>query len=62
MATPHIRSIGFTCHNTEAVANFYSTHLGCRHSSTLEINGGSYADLLGLGGSHLKLVRLQLGA
>ncbi|NDD44046.1 MAG: lactoylglutathione lyase [Synechococcaceae bacterium WB9_4xB_025] len=62
MATPHIRSIGFTCHNAEAVADFYSTHLGCRHSSTLEINGGSYADLLGLGGSQLKLVRLQLGA
>ncbi|MFM1901084.1 MAG: hypothetical protein RLZZ216_1660 [Cyanobacteriota bacterium] len=62
MATPHIRSIGFTCGNAEAVANFYCSHLGCTRSSTLEINGGGYADLLGLSGSHLKLVRLQLGA
>ena len=62
MATPHIRSIGFTCHNAEVLADFYCTHLGCRRVSTLEINGGGYAELVGLNGSQLKLVRLQLGA
>ncbi|WP_438982019.1 VOC family protein [Vulcanococcus sp.] len=62
MPTPHIRSIGFTCHNVDAVADFYCSHLGCQHSSTLEINGGDYAELVGLNGSQLKLMRLQLGA
>ncbi len=62
MTTPHIRSIGFTCPDADALAAFYCSHLGCQRSSSLEINGGSYAELVGLPGSQLKLVRLQLGA
>ena len=62
MATPHIRSIGFTCRDLEAVAGFYTTHLGCSRGASIEIQGGPYAELLGLAGSHLKLLRLQLGA
>ena len=61
MGTPHIRSIGFTCRNAEAIATFYGAHLGCQRISTVEVNGAGYADLLGLPGSQLKLVRLQLG-
>jgi len=62
MATPHIRSIGFTCRDAEAVAAFYIAHLGCRRGDSFEIDGGPYAELLGLTGSRLKVLRMQLGA
>jgi catechol 2,3-dioxygenase-like lactoylglutathione lyase family enzyme len=62
MSTPHIHSIGFTCRDAEALANFYTSHLGCRRQECLELEAGSYAELIGLPGSRLKLLRLQLGA
>ena len=62
MTTPHIRSIGFTCRDAEALASFYTTHLGCRRLRCLEFEAGPYAQLVGLAGSRLKLLQLQLGA
>jgi catechol 2,3-dioxygenase-like lactoylglutathione lyase family enzyme len=59
---PHIRSVGFSCRDAEALAGFYSTHLGCRAGSTLTIDDGAYAELVGLPGSRLQLHRLHLGA
>ena len=61
MPTPHIRSIGFTCSDSHAIANFYQEHLGCQLLETLLIEGGSYSQLIGLPNSQLKLVRLRLG-
>jgi len=61
MHAPHIRSIGFTCSDSDAIANFYEQHLGCQRLETLLVDGGSYGQLIGLPGSQLKLVRLQLG-
>jgi catechol 2,3-dioxygenase-like lactoylglutathione lyase family enzyme len=61
MSTPHIRSIGFTCRDAEAIANFYTSHLGCQSQECLELEAGAYAELIGLPGSRLKLLRLQLG-
>jgi catechol 2,3-dioxygenase-like lactoylglutathione lyase family enzyme len=62
MITPHIHSIGFTSRDAEALASFYTSHLGCRRQECLELEPGSYAQLIGLPGSRLKLLRLQLGA
>ena len=61
MPQPHISSIGFTCSNSDAIATFYEQHLGCQPLETLEIDGGSYSQLIGLPNSQLKLVRLRLG-
>lgn len=61
MHSPHIRSIGFTCSDSDAIANFYEQHLGCQRLETLLVDGGSYGQLIGLPGSQLKLVRLRLG-
>lgn len=60
MALPQIRSFGFTCADAERLATFYET-LGFRRGDTLTL-AGSYADLVGLPGSQLKIIRLQLGA
>jgi catechol 2,3-dioxygenase-like lactoylglutathione lyase family enzyme len=62
MTVPHIRSLGFTCRDAEALTGFYTTHLGCRRGESLELEAGAYTELLGLAGSRLKLVRLHLGA
>jgi catechol 2,3-dioxygenase-like lactoylglutathione lyase family enzyme len=59
--SPHISSVGFTTANAEAAAHFYEDALGFRHSETLLVEAGPYAELVGLPGSKLKLVRLQLG-
>lgn len=61
MPTPHIRSIGFTCSDSDAIANFYQEHLGCQRLETLQLDGGNYSRLIGLTNSQLKLVRLRLG-
>ena len=61
MSNPQIRSIGFSCRDAEALAHFYISHLGCQLIDTLEIQGGGYAELMGLAGSYLKLWRLKLG-
>lgn len=61
MTTPHIRSLGFTSGDAEALASFYTSYLGCRRQECLELEAGSYAELIGLAGSRLKVLRLQLG-
>lgn len=58
---PHISSVGFSTANAEAAAHFYEDALGFHRSETLLVEAGPYADLVGLPGSKLKLVRLQLG-
>ena len=62
MGHPHIQSIGFTCSDADQLADFYCTHLGFRHTATFQVDGGAYGQLLGLAGSRLKVVQLQLGA
>ena len=61
MTQPHIASIGFTCSDGDAIANFYQEKLGFQLLETLLIDGGSYSELIGLPGSQLKLMRLRLG-
>ncbi len=62
MIRPQILSIGFTCHNAGAIANFFERHLGCQKIEEITIDGGAYSELLGLNGSQLKLIRLGLGS
>ena len=59
--SPHISSIGFTTANAEATADFFETNLGFNRGESLLLEAGPYAQLLGLAGSRLKLVRLHLG-
>ena len=61
-ALPHIRSFGFSCRDAEALAGFYERQLGFQRGATHTINGGIYAELIGLGGSQLQLISLHLGA
>jgi catechol 2,3-dioxygenase-like lactoylglutathione lyase family enzyme len=61
--TPMIRSIGFTCRDAEALATFYSNRLVFKRPGTaLIVEGGTYAELVGLPGSRLQLLQLQIGA
>ena len=60
-ALPHIRSFGFTCRDAEALAGFYERQLGFQRGATHTIDGGGYAELIGLPGSTLQLIQLQLG-
>ena len=60
-ALPHIRSFGFSCRDAEALAGFYERQLGFQRGATHTINGGIYAELIGLGGSQLQLISLHLG-
>lgn len=63
MATnPHITGIGFTTADADAAAHFFETTLGFQRGDTLVVEPGPYAQLVGLPGSRLKLVRLHLGA
>jgi catechol 2,3-dioxygenase-like lactoylglutathione lyase family enzyme len=59
--SPHISSIGFTTANAEATAIFFEQTLGFSRGERLLVEAGPYAELVGLPGSKLKLVRLQLG-
>ncbi|MCT0227832.1 VOC family protein [Synechococcus sp. CS-1331] len=59
--SPHISSIGFTTANAEATAIFFEQTLGFSRGESLLVDAGPYAQLLGLAGSRLKLVRLRLG-
>ncbi|MFM7264995.1 MAG: VOC family protein, partial [Cyanobium sp.] len=61
MALPRILSFGFSCADAEALAAFYTESLGFRRGETLVLEG-AYAALVGLPGSRLKLVSLQVGA
>ena len=58
---PHLCSVGFTTANAEASAQFFEGTLGFQRGETLVLEGGPYAQLVGLPGSQLKLVRLHLG-
>ena len=58
---PQISSIGFTTANAETTADFFETSLGFRRGESLLVEAGPYAQLVGLPGSRLKLVRLHLG-
>lgn len=58
---PYIRSVGFSCSDAEGLAQFYEQQLGFRLRDMLLLEGGTYSQLVGLPGSRLKLLRLQLG-
>ena len=63
MALPHIASIGFTCSDLVATTTFFSEGLGFRClGAPLELRGGPYSDLLGLGAAVIRLQRLGIGA
>ncbi|MEY3928552.1 MAG: hypothetical protein RLZZ516_262 [Cyanobacteriota bacterium] len=59
---PLIRSIGFSCRSADALATFYRSHLGFQAVQEITIEGDSYAELVGLPGSRLRLLQLQIGA
>ncbi len=61
MNLPRIRSLGFTTANAEQLAHFYGVNLGCQPGRSLAIEGGRYAELIGLPGSRLMLKQLHLG-
>ena len=58
---PHVCSAGFTTTDAEAAAQFFEGTLRFQRGDTLLVEGGPYAQLVGLPGSRLKLVRLHLG-
>lgn len=58
---PQILEIGFTTADAEAAAQFFEGTLGFKRGDTLVVDAGPYAQLVGLAGSRLKLVRLHLG-
>ncbi|MEB3301265.1 MAG: VOC family protein [Cyanobacteriota bacterium] len=63
MALPHIASIGFTCSDLVATTTFFCEGLGFRClGAPLELRGGPYSDLLGLGAAVIRLQRLGIGA
>jgi len=61
LQTPQIHSIGFTCADADAAARFFASTLGFTRGESLLVEAGPYAELVGLPGSRLKLVRLHLG-
>jgi catechol 2,3-dioxygenase-like lactoylglutathione lyase family enzyme len=63
MTPPHISSIGFTCADLAATTTFFCEGLGFRPlGDPLELRGGPYGELLGLGGALIHLQRLAIGA
>lgn len=63
MTLPHIASIGFTCADLAATTRFFCEGLGFRPvGERLELRGGPYGELLGLGGALIHLRRLAIGA
>ena len=62
MGDPQITSLGFTCRDLQATAEFYCHRLGFEPADCLTLEPGPYAALLGLPGTRLKLQRLRLGA
>jgi catechol 2,3-dioxygenase-like lactoylglutathione lyase family enzyme len=61
LQTPQISSIGFTTADADATARFFETTLGFTRGESMLVEAGPYAQLVGLPGSRLKLVRLHLG-
>lgn len=63
MTLPHLASIGFTCADLEATTRFFCEGLGfCLAGPGVELRGGAYAQLLGVGGAVIRLQRLAIGA
>ena len=63
MSHPHIDSIGFTTADAEATASFFAECLGFqRDAAPLIVDGGPYAELVGLPGARFKLLQLAIGA
>ncbi len=63
MTLPHIESIGFTSGDSEATATFFEECLGFqRAGEALILDGGPYADLVGLPAARFRLQRLTIGA
>lgn len=63
MTQPHLDSIGFTSGDVEASATFFVEGLGFhRFSEPQMVEGGPYAELVGLPGARFKLLRLGIGA
>jgi uncharacterized protein GlcG (DUF336 family)/catechol 2,3-dioxygenase-like lactoylglutathione lyase family enzyme len=57
---PHLEAVGFSCADAEATAAFFCTQLGFRRLDAIN-PGTGYAELIGLPGAQLRLVRLALG-
>ena len=63
MTLPHLESIGFTSGDSEATATFFEECLGFqREGEALILDGGPYADLVGLPGARFRLRRLTICA
>lgn len=62
MSLPHIASIGFSCAALGATSRFFCQGLGFSEAQNHRIQGGPYADLVGLPGATLQLRRLRIGA
>ncbi|MEY4352289.1 MAG: hypothetical protein RLZZ609_530 [Cyanobacteriota bacterium] len=63
MTPPHIASIGFTCADLAATTTFFCEGLGFHPlGDPLELRGGPYGELLGIGGALIHLQRLAIGA
>ena len=60
---PHLQSIGLTSGDAEAAATFFEECLGFqRQGEALILDGGPYAELVGLPGARFRLQRLVIGA
>jgi uncharacterized protein GlcG (DUF336 family)/catechol 2,3-dioxygenase-like lactoylglutathione lyase family enzyme len=57
---PHLEAVSFSCADAEACAVFFCNQLGFRRLDSLQ-PGPGYANMIGLPGAQLKLVRLALG-
>lgn len=63
MTPPHLDCIGFSSGNAKATATFLEQCLGFQpEAEDLILEGGPYAELVGLPGARLKLLRLAIGA
>ena len=63
MTLPHIDSFGLTTADAEASAAFFETCLGFRRlGEAVVLEGGPYAQLVGLPGGRLRVLRLAIGA
>jgi catechol 2,3-dioxygenase-like lactoylglutathione lyase family enzyme len=62
MTQPHLDSIGFTSGDADASATFFVECLGFQRFNEPQIvDGGPYAELVGLPGARFKLLRLLIG-
>jgi catechol 2,3-dioxygenase-like lactoylglutathione lyase family enzyme len=62
MTLPHLQSSGFTSGDAEAAATFFEECLNFqRQGEALILDGGPYAELVGLPGARFRLQRLVIG-